>query len=95
MKNVMKGMLVAVIAAALVFGVVACGGGGDPKSLAKQSIELTKDALGLIGEGIMSDDHPKAVALKKKADALEKKIEKLSEANKKIYESEFSRLLKE
>jgi len=35
MKKLMKGMLVAMIAALLVFGMVSCSGGGSPTATAK------------------------------------------------------------
>jgi len=35
MKKLLKGVLVAVIAAALVFGMASCGGGGGPSAAAK------------------------------------------------------------
>jgi len=35
MKKLVKGVLVAVVAAALVFGMASCGGGGSPTAAAK------------------------------------------------------------
>jgi len=47
MNKLMKGMLVAVIAASLVFGMASCGGGGGPTAAAKgfvAAVEKGSDA---------------------------------------------------
>ena len=91
MKNLVKTTLAIFIIISLVLAVASCGGGNDPKSLAKQNVDLLQEWMNLGQQGIKQDD-PKAVALQKKIDAAEKKVEKLSEADKKIYDEELAKL---
>ncbi|MDR2784449.1 MAG: hypothetical protein LBB83_00890 [Treponema sp.] len=75
--------MTALLAFGLVF--VSCGG-GNPKALAKQSYEISQEALGAIF------NPQKAAELEKKAAAVEKKVAKLSESDKAVYVGELARL---
>lgn len=70
----------------LTMFVLASCGGSNPKALAKETIELTGQAL----EAMF--DPEKSAELEKKMEKLEAKIEKLSEEDKKIYEEELLKL---
>jgi len=89
MKNTLKLIGIIALVTVIGFSMIACGG-GDPKSLAKQSAELALEAFSMMGEAPGS---AKYEAYMKKSEALAKKIEKLSEADKKIFEEEFSKQL--
>jgi hypothetical protein len=79
--------------AAAVMAVLLCGlmvtgcGGGNPKALAKQSYEISQQALAALF------NPSKAAQLEKKAADIEKKVAKLSEADKAVYNEELARLM--
>jgi hypothetical protein len=74
----------------LTFVLVLAGcGGGNPKSLAKQSYDLAQQALGAMF------DPSKAAELEKKAVEIEAKVAKLSENDRAIYDAELARLASE
>ncbi|GHU97274.1 hypothetical protein FACS189483_02760 [Spirochaetia bacterium] len=85
-NKMMKGLLVAVFAASLVIGMASCGGGNDPKSLAKQAYEMQQQMIAA------SNDPAKLAPLMEKAKTIEAKEKKLSDAEKEIYLQEFARL---
>ena len=75
MKKIIKGMLFAVLMVSLVFGLFACGGGGDsPKALAKQQLELMKK---------QDFTSPAAKELQRKIDALS--VDQRTEYNREFY----------
>jgi hypothetical protein len=74
--------LVLALSCALVLG--SCG--ADPKGLAKQSYELTQQALQA------GTDLNKAAALQQKAAAIAEKVLKLSDSDRVIYTQELARL---
>jgi hypothetical protein len=82
-----------VLALALTFSAVGCDGGNDPKSLAKQGAEATKEAQKLVSEGAKPGD-AKFDALQKKTEDLSNKYDNLSEEDKKTYAEEFAKLMK-
>jgi hypothetical protein len=92
MKNVIKILGIIALAAIIGFTAVSCGG-SNPKSLAEQSVEVTKEAFQLYSEGVTSENDPKMIALKKKVDAIKAKVDKLSTEDQKIFNEEFNRLL--
>ena len=77
-KGVLIFVVITIIAATLV--LAGCGGGDNPKALAKQAAELFSKWDG---------DDP---AIEKQLEAIAEKVEKLSEADLKIYQEEFDRL---
>jgi hypothetical protein len=77
------------IVLAMSFTLTACGGGDDPKSLAKQSWEIQKEAMNL------KHNDPKLAELNKKKAALQEKLKLLSEEDQKIAIEENMRLMKE
>jgi hypothetical protein len=72
------------LALGLVFGMISCG--ANPKGLAKESYDLSMKALGALF------DEAKQAKLEKDAEKIAAKVEKLSEADKKTYEEELTRL---
>ena len=86
MKDTIK--LIGIIALVTVIGftIAACGGGGNPKSLAKQTYDLTQEALSV------GTDVRKAASLAQKAATLDQKVSKLSEKDMEIYMEELTRL---
>jgi hypothetical protein len=91
--------IVGIIALVAIIGltVIACGGGGgNPKSLAKEGYTLMRDMEKLINEGKINDpSDPAVVSYTKKTEALNAKVEKLSEADKEILMAELERLAQE
>jgi hypothetical protein len=90
--------IVGIIALAAVIGltVIACSGGGNPKTLAKEGYTLLKEMEKLINEGKITDpSDPAVVSYTKKTEALNAKVEKLSEADKKILDDELEKLAQE
>jgi len=83
MKKTIFGVAIILLTLAFTFSLVACG--DDPKSLAKQAVELGKEA----GKDIF---HPDPKLMKKLAD-IEKKVNNLSEEDKQIYITEYTNLL--
>jgi S-adenosylmethionine synthetase len=78
-----------------VLAVASCGGGNSPQALAKQSADMMEQLQRmLITDGVPTDD-PKVVALQKKMAEHGEKVKKLSEADQKIYDAEWEKLLKE
>jgi len=90
MKKLMKGILVAVIATLLVFGIASCGD-NSPNSLAKQMYNTSQKYLRLMESG--SSDLERIGALMKKMTTIEEKVQKLSEADQKVFEEELEKLL--
>jgi len=85
--NMLKKIGIIAITAMIVFSLVGCGGSSsDPKSLAKEALDLTKDAMAAIL------NPSKASSVQKKWEAHYDKVEKLSDADKEIYEAELLRL---
>jgi starvation-inducible outer membrane lipoprotein len=76
-------MAVLVLSFTLVLG--SCG--ADPKGLAKQSYELTQQAL------TVGTDLQKAAELQKKVAAIAEKVEKLSASDQATYTQELARLV--
>jgi hypothetical protein len=83
-KKVVRGA-VFVLMAALVLALAGCGG-GNPKTLAKQTYDIGLQAVGAMF------DPAKAAELEKKVEDIEKKVAKLSPADRTIYEAELTRL---
>jgi len=79
MKNTLRMVMAIALIALVAFALIGCD---SPKSLAKQSFDL-------IQKGITNPTDPKLIEQSIK---LQAKIEKLSEADKKIYEEELSKL---
>jgi hypothetical protein len=75
--------LVLALSCALVLG--SCG--ANPKGLAKQSYEVTQQALQV------GTDLNKAAALQKKAADIAEKVQKLSPADQAVYTQELARLM--
>ena len=72
MKNLVKATLAITIIISLVLAVASCGGGGsNPKSLAKQAVDLMVEMQDL------NSGDPKYDAAVKKLDALTEKVGKL------------------
>ena len=84
MRNRKIAAIVAMVLLAM-FVLASCGG-SNPKALAKETIELTGQALGAMF------DPEKSADLEKKMKKLEAKVENLSEKDKKIYEEELTKL---
>ena len=93
MNKMLKGTLAAVIVVLLLLAMASCGGGINPKSLAKQVINTAVEVKKLVENGAESGD-PKFDALEKKMEGLSKKIDQLSEADEKIYLEECEKLIK-
>ena len=70
----------------LVMTVISCGG-NDPKALAKQTYEISKQV-----EAAISNPQ-KAAELALKLKAIEEKVDKLSEKDREIYTAEYLRLM--
>ena len=90
MKEAVKGTLAVLIVVSLLLGMAGCGG-NDPKSLAEQVADNTRELVKLAAEDV-DDDDPKLAALIKKLETLNKKVEKLSESDKKIFDEEMKKL---
>ena len=94
MKNTIKLLGLIAIVAVIAFTVVACGGGGNPKSLAKETYQVFEKAMAAQGKQPSEmafvlwtiTDPPE---LKK----IEPKVEALSASGQKAYEEELERLL--
>jgi len=82
MKNTFKMVMAIALITVLAFAFVSCGGGDDPKSLAKQSYDLTLKMFADMG-------NPNLEAEAKK---LEEKYNKLSDADREIFDAEVMRL---
>ena len=91
MKNTIKWFGIIAVIAIIGCMVVSCGGGSNPKSLAKEAISLTKEAFE-VGSGT---DVDAANAYMKKYEAHTEKVKKLSPEQKKIYEAELLKLMQE
>jgi len=88
-KNFLMKNTVPVFGAALILmaALVLAGCGGDnPKKLAKETYDLSLQAVGALL------NPSKAADLKKKAETIEKKVAKLSDQDKAIYNEELVRL---
>jgi uncharacterized lipoprotein YehR (DUF1307 family) len=95
MRNFSKLTATLVLAITLTFSLAACdSGASDPKSLAKQTVELMKQGKELDAKGVKETD-PAGVKLKNKSDEMEKKIEGLSKEDSKVYLEELGKLMKE
>ena len=81
MKRIVSGLLIVLF----VLALASCSG-SNPKDLAKQTYDLSKDALGSLL------DLKKAAEIQKKAASIQKKVDKLSASDKKIYDEELMRL---
>jgi cell division protein FtsB len=82
MKKIRKALFIALLVSlALVF--VGCS---NPKSLAKQTYDLTQQATSI-------SDPSKAIKLATKAAKIAAQVEKLSEAKQEEYETELARLM--
>jgi hypothetical protein len=79
----MLGMLTLLLTFSIT--LMSCGA-TDPKDLAKQSYEISQQALAAMF------NPKKAAELEKKAASIEKKIAKLSESDRAIYTEELTRL---
>src|SRR5215469_8118252 len=103
MKKLSKLAFVAAVAVSLSVLTVSCGGGGgDPKALAKEAVDMlaTIDAEHQRIKNMSAADKKKAMAKWEKewgrqGNILEKKLFSLSEADKKIFSEEGERLAKE
>jgi len=82
-RSIKTTLALAATIVALTFSLIACG--DDPKSLAKESIELGKEAA-------KDPFHPDPKIMKKLAD-IEKKVNNLSDEDKQIYATEYTNLL--
>lgn len=87
MKNTSARVAVLVFAAMVILVLSGCGGGNDPKTLAKQTYDLTIEAMGAIY------NPEKTEKLNKELENLEAKVKKLSPAKAIIYQVELARLL--
>jgi len=75
------------VALMLSFTLVLAGCGANPKDLAKQSYDLSQQAIQAFS------DPAKAADIAKKAAEVEKKVEKLSQSDALIYSQELARLM--
>ena len=80
MKKKVAGVLI------LFFVLILASCGANPKALAKESYDLSLQALGALF------NEKKAAELEKKMAGIEKKVANLSESDKKIYNDELARL---
>ena len=88
MKKVLKGTLAIMIVVSLVLAMASCGGGGNsPQALAKQAVDLMAEM-----QQLRPGDAKFDAAMKKSAE-LEQKTAQLSEADRRIYDEEFARLM--
>jgi len=81
-KKFLAGALIIVMTAFLLIG---CGG-NDPRALAKQTYDLSIEALGALF------NPSKTAEIEKKMTDIEKKVAKLSVSNQRIYQTELQRL---
>jgi len=86
MKKFMQVVLAGMIVMSLLAG---CGGGSDPKSLAKQAYDLQQKSM----DAILKGDPSAAEKIAKDVAAIQKKIEALSDADKKIFADEYAKLI--
>jgi len=91
MKGKLKAVFAVMLLALLVICMASCGGGSNPKSLAKQFADLQLEFNQLATDGVMSGD-AKFDAATKKIEALNEKLENLSEADRAIFDKEIQRL---
>ena len=102
MKKIFKTLVSVVIAASIMFNMLACGG-SDPKSLAKQTYDVSMELSSLwtsmndskTGPVEVLEKSAKMEGLMKKRDALKKKADNLSPKNSLIYAMELIRLTEE
>ena len=80
MKRIVSGLLTV----SFVLVLVSCS--VNPKDLAKQSYDISMQALGSLF------DLKKSAELEKKAVSIQKKVDKLSASDMRIYEEELTRL---
>ena len=85
MKKRLNPLGIIVLAAVILITMAACGS-ENPKALAKQSYDLSKQVLGAVL------NPQKTAELEKKTAAIEAKVAKLSEKDKQIYYDELERL---
>jgi hypothetical protein len=91
----MKKILTATLALAITLTLAACDSTpSDPKSLAKQTVELMKQGKEMDAKGVKQTD-PAAVKFNQKSDEIEKKIGELSKDDNKVYLEELGKLMKE
>ncbi|GHU06418.1 hypothetical protein FACS1894147_13150 [Spirochaetia bacterium] len=86
-NRMMKGLLAAIVAASLVIGMAGCGGGNNPKSLAKEAYEMQQKII-----AVSSEPDKVAALMEDWTKKIEAKEKKLSEEEKEIYLEEFKRL---
>jgi hypothetical protein len=93
--NLPKLALTAALVLATTLTLAACDSTpSDPKSLAKQTVELMKQGKEMDAKGVKQSD-PAAVKFNQKSDQVEKRIGELSKNENKVYLEELSKLMKE
>jgi len=92
MKKFMKRTWAVLIVISLVLALASCGGGNDPKSLAKQSYDAMVE-LEKVGSSGAREGDPKYDAVMKKFSELTEKVQQLSSEDKEIYNTELTRLI--
>jgi outer membrane murein-binding lipoprotein Lpp len=90
-KTVFRMMIAAVFCGIMLTG---CGGGNDPKSLAKQGLKCMVELKKATDEGANFGD-AKYDAIVKKWEPLNAKVKALSEEDAKIYMEELTKLIQE
>jgi len=97
MRTKMKGMTAALIIVLMALGMAACGkGGGDPKSLAKQTYQTFAKAMEAQGQKPDTLTFVFWMATEpQELQKLMKKVEALSKDGQKTYEDELEKLLDE
>jgi hypothetical protein len=84
MKNIIK--VLGIIAVGVIIATMLVSCGDNPKSLAKETINIIKQAM------VVEDNPTKMAELERRMEALGKKVENLSEKDREIYENEVNRL---
>jgi hypothetical protein len=94
MKNTIKLFGIIALVAVISFTMAACGGGSNPKSLAKQTYQTFEKAMAAQGE------EPSDLALvlwlmsePQELKAIAAKVEALSASDQEAYEKELEKLL--
>jgi len=88
MKKLLKGILLALVAISLVFGVAGCG--NSPSSLAKQYYDLGQEFNKLLKEDKTSG--PEMEAYNKKMNEMNEKVAQLSGEDRAAFAEELKKL---
>jgi hypothetical protein len=94
MKNTIKFLGIIAMVAVIGFTVVSCGGGNNPKSLAKQTYQVFEKSMA--AQGKEADDMAFilwSMSEPKELNAIAAKVEALSASDQEAYETELEKLL--